>query len=146
MELEINNLTTDNVDVTDIKHVCEIAINKLKVKNPIFNITLVDDKKIHEINKTYRGVDRPTDVISFAFEDDKTIVNDGFRFLGEIYISVDTCKRQAEEYGHSFKREICFLTIHGLLHLLGYDHIEESDRLVMRKLEEEILQEIDATR
>ena len=146
MELEITNLTTDNVDVTDIKHVCEIAINKLKVKNPIFNITLVDDKKIHEINKTYRGVDRPTDVISFAFEDDKTIVNDGFRFLGEIYISVDTCKRQAEEYGHSFKREICFLTIHGLLHLLGYDHIEESDRLVMRKLEEEILQEIDATR
>ena len=68
------------------------------------------------------------------------------RFLGEIYISIDKAKSQAEEYGHSLKREICFLTVHGLLHLLGYDHIEEKDRVVMRKLEEEILESYDAKR
>lgn len=146
MQLEINNLTNEIINEEDLKNVCKIALKKLKVKKALFNITIVDDKRIHEINKTYRDVDRPTDVISFAFEDNLDIAYSDFRFLGEIYISIDTCKRQAVEYGHDFKREICFLTVHGLLHLLGYDHIEEEDRKVMRALEESVLDEYDVKR
>ncbi len=146
MKEYIENTTKEDISIDDIDNICALTFKKLEVKNPLYNITIVNNKKIREINKKYRGKDIETDVISFAFEEENDVKYTKFRFLGEIYISVDRAKSQAEEYGHSLKRELCFLTVHGLLHLLGYDHIEEEDRVVMRKLEEEILESYDVKR
>ena len=121
------------------------TLTKLKVKcDPIVSVSFVDNKYIHKINKKYRHIDRPTDVISFAFLDvednyDKILFSPGPVVLGDIYISVDKAKEQAEEYGHSLHRELCFLFVHGLLHLLGYDHMNEEDEKIMFKLQDEIL-------
>lgn len=146
MEEYITNTTNGEVSIKDIDNICELTFKKLKVKNPVYSITIVDNKKIREINRDYRDKDSETDVISFAFEEANDMVYEDIRFLGEIYISIDKAKSQAIEYGHNLKRELCFLTVHGLLHLLGYDHIDEEDRVVMRKLEEEILESYDAKR
>ena len=121
-------------------------VNKLKLKTSEFNVIIVDNKKIHEINLEYRGVDRETDVISFALEDNKDIVYEDFRLLGDIYVSIDKCYSQAEEYGHSRVREICFLVTHGLLHLLGYDHMNEDDEREMFALQNELLDGFDIRR
>lgn len=115
------------------------GLSYLKVENVIFSIIFVDDDAIHEMNKNYRGVDRITDVISFAFEDNAQIVYNDCRLLGEIYICIPQMKRQAEEYGHSEKRELAFLSVHGMLHLLGYDHMNEKDEKEMFALQELIL-------
>ncbi len=116
----------------------------LKLKfDPIISVSLVDNEFIHKMNREYRGIDRPTDVISFAFLDneDREVLYKGKEpvCLGDIYISVDKAKEQANEYGHSIKRELSFLFVHGLLHLLGYDHMNEEDEKVMFKLQDEIL-------
>ena len=94
------------------------ALKREKLDNVEFDVIFVDSNTIHDINKTYRNVDRVTDVISFALEDNKTIELD-HRLLGDIYICVERAEEQAKEYGHSFLRELAFLTIHGLLHLLA---------------------------
>ena len=122
------------------------VVKKLKLEKCEFNIILVDNKKIHEINKEYRNVDRETDVISFAMEDEMDVEYKDFRLLGDIYISIDKCYLQAEEYGHSRIREICFLATHGILHLLGYDHMNEEDEKEMFKLQEELLDEYNIKR
>ena len=116
-----------------------------KLENVEFNIIFIDNPRIHEINLTYRGVDRPTDVISFALEDNKTI-DLGVRLLGDIYISIDKAKEQATSFGHSLRREISFLVVHGLLHLLGYDHMTEEEEKVMFAKQEELLQKFQITR
>ncbi len=146
MEDYIFNITDEIVETEDIDKVIKFACKKLNVINPLLNIVIVDNKKIQEINKIYRNKDAVTDVISFAFEESNDLKYDDMRFLGEIYISYDKCVEQAKEYGHSFKREFCYLAVHGLLHLLGYDHIKEEDKKVMRALEEEILDEYDIKR
>ena len=110
----------------------------------ILSVTFVDNKFIHQLNKEYRNVDRPTDVISFAFLDgdeqrDEKLHGKGPVPLGDIYISVEKAKEQAEEYGHPLERELSFLFVHGLLHLLGYDHMTKEDEAVMFKLQDEIL-------
>ena len=121
------------------------AIKKLGIKcDPIVSVSIVDNRYIHKINKKYRHIDRPTDVISFAFLDvennyDKILFSPGPVVLGDIYISLEKAKEQATEYGHSLHRELSFLFVHGLLHLLGYDHMNEEDEKVMFKLQEEIL-------
>lgn len=108
---------------------------------------VVDICKIHEINKTYRQIDRPTDVISFAYEDDETFDIEGMtRELGDIFICLEKAKEQAEAYGHSFHREFCFLFTHGLLHLLGYDHMEEQEAEEMYGLQNKILNELGINR
>lgn len=109
-------------------------------------VNFIDNETIHQINKDYRHIDRPTDVISFAFldevEGEVSINYDDHQFLlGEILISIDQAKIQAEEYGHSLHREICFLFVHGLLHLLGYDHQNEEEEKEMFGLQERILNE-----
>jgi probable rRNA maturation factor len=142
----IFNTTNEKIDTTELEKVIEFACKHMKVENPLLNIVIVDNKKIQEINKLYRNKDAVTDVISFAFEEVPDVKYDDVRFLGEIYISYERCKEQATEYGHSVKREFCYLAVHGLLHLLGYDHIKEEDKKVMRALEEEILNEYDITR
>ena len=101
---------------------------------------LVDDERIHEINREYRHIDRSTDVISFAMEDNDQFYVEGMpRTLGDIFISVDHAKKQAEEYGHSLRREMCFLFTHGILHLLGYDHMTDEQEKEMFGLQDEIL-------
>lgn len=118
-----------------LKNVCKDE----KLDNGEFNVIIVSVEKIQELNRDYRGLDKITDVISFALEDDKSFNIDDYRMLGDIYICLNRAKEQAEEYGHSFKRELSFLAIHGLLHLLGYDHMNETDEKVMFEKQEEVL-------
>ncbi len=119
-------------------------------------VTLVDDARIHELNKQYRGVDRPTDVLSFAMnetgEDEPEIFFDEAEadevpnMLGDIVISIPRAQQQAQEYGHSFERELGFLAVHGFLHLLGYDHGTEAEEKEMFSRQEAVLQSIGLTR
>lgn len=142
----IFNTTNEDIDISELDKVIMFACNKMEIKNPLLNIVIVDNNEIQRINKEYRNKDTVTDVISFAFEEVNDIVYDDIRFLGEIYISYERCSYQAKEYGHSVRRELCYLAVHGLLHLLGYDHMNEEDKKVMRTLEEEILNEYDIKR
>ena len=123
-----------------------LELNNL-TKNYDVSVTIVDDETIHQMNKEYRHIDRPTDVLSFAFNDyDEGIIDEPINELGDIIISIDTCKRQAKEYGHSFEREMCFLFTHGFLHLLGYDHMEKEDEVEMFKMQDIILNELEILR
>ena len=142
----INNCNLKIIEIDELNDFVNFALKYLKLTNTYFNIIIVDDCYIHDLNKQYRGIDRPTDVISFALEDDKTFIDMDFKVLGDIYISIDTAKKQALNYGHSLKRELSFLTIHGILHLLGYDHQNEEDEKKMFDLQELILNEAKITR
>ena len=142
----IFNTTDEKIDTSELCEVLEFACKHLNIENPVLNIVIVDNDRIREINKEYRNKDAVTDVISFAFEEVKDVDYGNVRFLGEIYISYERCKEQASEFGHSIRREFSYLAVHGLLHLLGYDHIKEEDKKVMRALEEEILNEYDIKR
>ncbi len=108
------------------------------------SIIFVTPQAIHEINRDYRQIDRPTDVISFALQDaEETYEMMGEeKELGDIFINVQAIRDQAEEYGHSIERECCFLFTHGMLHLLGYDHMEEAQEKAMFHLQDVILDEI----
>ena len=140
---------TDEYGYKDYKYLKKILNRTLKmenVKSSCFSIVFIDDEKMHELNKTYRGVDRTTDVLSFAFEDNNEICYN-VRQLGEIYISIPRMKMQAKEYGHSEKRELAFLAVHGLLHLLGYDHTKgEKEEKEMFAKQEEVLNEFKETK
>ena len=137
----------DIPELETVEKVLYSALDKEKLDNVSFNLIVVDNKYIHELTKTYRNIDRETDVITFALEDDETVVNGSDeRILGDIYISLDKAKSQAEEYGHSFLREICFLAVHGFYHLLGYDHMTEEDEKVMFGKQKEVLEEYGITR
>lgn len=108
------------------------------------DLTICGDERIHELNREYRGVDRPTDVLSFPMlEFDLPAV---WVSLGSIVISEETARRQAEEYGHSLKRELCFLAAHSALHLLGYDHETDKEREEMEALQREILHSLGIDR
>lgn len=123
-----------------IKEVSNKALETEKVEKASCSIIIVDNSYIHKLNKEYRGIDRVTDVISFALEDEKSmVIPDEIRLLGDIYISLDKAKEQAKEYGHSLERELCFLAVHGLYHLLGYDHETKEEAEVMFKKQEEVL-------
>lgn len=124
----------------------EFVVNKLELSKCEFNIIIIDNEEIHRINREYRNVDRETDVISFALEDNLDVKYQEFRLLGDIYISYDRVISQAEEYGHSNLREICFLATHGILHLLGYDHMKVEEEKVMFKLQEDLLSEYGISR
>ena len=126
-------------EIDKLQEYMKFVVEKLEIPTAIFNIIFVDNERIHEINKEYRKVDRVTDVISFALEDNKDITYDNFRLLGDIYIATDVAYEQAKEYNHSKEREVCFLATHGLLHLLGYDHMKESDEKIMFGKQEELL-------
>lgn len=118
------------------------TFKELKLKGEyITDVTIVNNEEIHKINREYRKVDRPTDVISFAFLDDEEEkkLKGGPINLGEIIISFEKAEEQAKEYGHSLQREMVFLFVHGLLHLLGYDHMKEDQEKVMFGLQNIIL-------
>ncbi len=140
MNIDVVNLLDEKIEeLEELKEFLYKVCEDEKLDNVIFNVIIVDDKEIHRINKEYRNIDRPTDVISFALEDDHSFNRQDIRVLGDIYISIDHVRSQSKEYGHSFKRELFFLAIHGLLHLLGYDHMKEEDEKVMFAKQEEVL-------
>ena len=142
MEIEVFNETDENVEyIEELKKFLESVSLDEGLKNVIFNVIIVGNKKIKELNKDYRNIDKETDVITFALEDDKSFNSQDIRMLGDIYISLDKVYSQSKEYEHSFKRELFFLALHGFLHLLGYDHMNEEDEKEMFKLQEEILDE-----
>ena len=139
---EIINETNEGIkELENINEFLNFVVKKEKLENCLFNVIIVDNDYIHKLNKEYRGIDRPTDVISFALEDEEDSIKLDFRVLGDIYISLDKTYEQAKLYDHSFLRELSFLTIHGLLHLLGYDHMVKEDEEVMFKKQEELLNE-----
>ena len=141
-QIEIISETKEEIKELEVlPDLLEFAANKQQVKDVVFNIIIVDNEYIHQLNKTYRGVDRPTDVISFALEDNGACETEFGRILGDIYISIDQARIQAKEYGHSLKRELAFLSIHGFLHLLGYDHMTEEEEKEMFGRQEWILNE-----
>ena len=147
-ELEIFNQTDEEIDELEtVKSVLNYAIKKEKLENVIFNVIIVDNNYIHELNRDYRHIDRETDVIAFALEDEKDmVVPDGERVLGDIYISIDKAKSQAKEYGHSLLRELTFLAVHGFYHLLGYDHMTKEEEEIMFSKQEEVLHECNIER
>lgn len=159
MDLEIYD-DTKNVPEEKIKLIEDIlnfAGSYLRLpENTEMSVTLMDNEHIHEINKKYRGVDKPTDVISFAIEEDDPdevpiILPEDEEFdipknIGDIMVSMDKVKEQAEYLGHSEDRELGFLVVHGFLHLNGYDHMKEEDEKEMFGLQREILDSYGLTR
>lgn len=150
MDLLINNQTKEEIEIfNDLEQVIEEVLHFEKIDKEKCEISLsfVDSLTIHNLNKEYRNVDRITDVLSFPIEDfyneeRDTILKKEHIMLGDIIICVDVAKRQAKELGHSFKREIMYLTCHSMLHLLGYDHMNEEDKKLMRSREKEIMKNL----
>lgn len=139
--IEIFNQTEEEIDELEtVRKVLDFAVKKENLENVDFNVIIVREDYIHELNKNYRNIDRVTDVITFALEDDDTVLNaSDRRVLGDVYICLDRAKSQAIEYQHSFLREICFLAVHGFYHLLGYDHQTKQEEEVMFTKQEEVL-------
>lgn len=127
---------------------------KIEKLNFYLSVTLTNPEQIHKLNKEYRNVDRATDVLSFPmFEKEeideivsKQIKNPIPEVLGDIVISIEKVKEQANEYGHSFERELSYMLVHGFYHIMGYDHIEEEDKVKMRAKEEVVLSKLKQTR
>ena len=119
------------------------AQDKVGFKDDVcLSVIFVDADSIHEINRTYRNIDRPTDVISFALLDCEDLLAKEESELGDIFINVEAVVDQAKDYQHTIRREVCFLFTHGLLHLLGYDHMNEEDEKKMFALQDEIIDPI----
>lgn len=147
---EKNNLGHNNAAAL-IKKSVEKALDAEKIPCPcIVSVMLTDDEGIHEVNRNFRGVDRATDVLSFPLNeltagefDEELCEHDpetGAVMLGDMMISLERCAFQGDEFGHGFEREICYLTVHSVLHLLGYDHIDEGEmKAQMRAREKEIM-------
>lgn len=138
-----------------IKKVLEQCFKQEKLENSklYVSITLTNPENIHKINKEYRNVDRETDVLSFPMfeknEIDEKIKNNDFEHedvLGDIVISIEKVKGQAIEYGHSFEREFAYMLVHGFYHLMGYDHMEEKEKKIMRQKEEIVLNKLQIKR
>ena len=138
-----------------IKKVVEQCFKEEKLENSklYISITLTTPSNIRKINNEYRNVDKETDVLSFPMfeknELEKVIKNINplqEEILGDIVICIEKVKEQAEEYNHSFERELAYMVVHGFYHLMGYDHIEETDKKIMREKEEKILEKLDIKR
>lgn len=142
----INDTDKEVVEQEKLNNYIKYVVDELELEKCEFNIIIIDNERIREINREYRKIDKETDVISFALEDNMDISYDDFRLLGDIYISIDRCYEQAMEYGHSREREICFLATHGILHLLGYDHMESEDEKEMFSLQNKLLDGYDIKR
>lgn len=153
MKIKILAETNENVDFDKVGKTVFKVLNQKE--NLYCDLTFCDEEQIKELNKTYRNVDSVTDVLSFPSLNGicgKVVTKKQFPvdydydekaiFIGSVAICLKRASEQAVEYGHSLKRELTFLTVHSLLHLMGYDHILEDDRIVMRKLENEIMEKL----
>lgn len=142
---EIEEFLNENKIENFIKFILENEFKEEYSENDYYlSLLIADNKIIRKINKEYRDKDSETDVISFAYNETENI--GGMNVLGDIIISLERVKSQAQDYGHSEEREFYYVLCHGMLHLLGYDHIEEEDKKVMREKEEKILKEFNYTR
>ena len=148
ISFEPETLTIDKSLLEEILRAADIVGEIYSVENCELSITLTDDENIHALNKKFRGVDRATDVLSFAFResDEPEIIDADFEILGDVIISLERAKVQAEEFGHSFLREVIFLEVHGLLHLLGYDHIDDDERQEMENEQRFIMNKLGILR
>lgn len=133
ISFEPETLTVEESLIEEMLRAADVVGEVYDVDTTELSITLTDDEHIHALNREYRGVDRATDVLSFAFResDEPEVVNEAFEVLGEVVISLERARAQAQEFGHSFLREVIFLEVHGLLHLLGYDHMQDDERQEM---------------
>ncbi len=133
ISFEPETLTVEAGLLEEILRAADVVGEAYGVEQSELSITLTDDEHIHALNKQYRGVDRATDVLSFAFResDEPAVIGADFDILGDVIISLERAKVQAAEFGHSYLREVIFLEVHGLLHLLGYDHIDDDERQEM---------------
>ena len=159
-EIIYKNLEKKQKYESTIKQVVNECFKKEKLDktNLYISVTLTNPEEIEKLNRQYRNIDRPTDVLSFPmFEKDEldnfiktdlknNDVNEERDILGDIVISIPRVYEQAEEYGHSFERELAYMVVHGFYHLMGYDHIEEDDKKVMRDKEEEVLNKLGIKR
>ncbi len=154
-EIVYNNIEQNQSYETIIKKVVQkcYEVEQLPENHLVLTITLTTPEDIQRINKQYRNIDRATDVLSFPMFE-KQELEDKIRLqefteediLGDIVISIAAVEQQAKEYGHSFEREFSYMVVHGFYHLMGYDHIEEQDKEIMRKKEEAILEQLKIQR
>lgn len=148
MNLLISNNSKEDLDLDQIEAMAYKTIEEvLRVEDFTSDVevslSLVDKDEIHTLNRDYRGVDRPTDVLSFPMDDEIFPgEEDVDLILGDIVICLDIAKVQADEYGHSLDRELSYLICHSTLHLLGYDHMEDDEKAIMRGKEKEIMKNL----
>lgn len=150
MKLIINNATNEDINIKDdlekvIKEV--LLVEKVDQEKCEISLSFVDEGKIKELNREFRNIDKVTDVLSFPIEDffnedRKTLLEKPYLMLGDVVICIDVARKQADELGHSFEREIMYLTCHSILHLLGYDHMEEDDKKIMRSKEKRVMKNL----
>ncbi|HUC93185.1 MAG TPA: rRNA maturation RNase YbeY [Paenibacillus sp.] len=163
LHLEWSN-EQDKIDIPDawiarLEQLLQLAGEAENVAEGEVALTFTDDEEIHRLNREYRGIDRPTDVLSFAMQEeteaepeitfeveDESEEDPLSGLLGDIVISVERAKAQSEDYGHSLEREVGFLFVHGFLHLLGYDHESEAEEAEMTAKQEAVLQTAGLTR
>ena len=129
------------------KYIIDVLTKEYESDREVYvSVLLTGNEEIQRVNRDFRGKDMPTDVISFAYHDNDEADNGLYDSLGDIIISLERVEEQRKDYGHSFKREFYYVLTHGLLHLMGYDHMEEEEKKVMRAKEEEILTHYGYTR
>ncbi|WP_141506070.1 rRNA maturation RNase YbeY [Paenibacillus luteus] len=156
---EQQNLEIPEAWIAKLEQLLQLAGEAEGIVDGEVSLTFTNDEEIHQLNKEYRGIDRPTDVLSFAMQEDGVEELDIIfevesedeldpisGMLGDIIISVETAQAQSEEYGHSLEREIGFLFVHGFLHLIGYDHQDDETEAEMTAKQEAILQQVGLTR
>lgn len=136
--MEINYVSEIEEDTTSYENLINNIFSHI-TDDKIFNIIFTDEDRIRQINKDYRNIDKVTDVISFALNDNDECNFNAEDELGDIFICIPRAKEQANDYGHSIEREVGFLAVHGYLHLCGYDHMTENDEKIMFSRQEEIL-------
>ena len=151
LEIEYLDITNENYDdlISKVITKCFETENLTNTKLYV-SITLTTPEHIRRINNEFRNIDKETDVLSFPFYNKEEIIPENFTqfedVLGDIVISIPRVKEQASEYGHSFERELAYMLVHGFYHIVGYDHIDENDKIVMREKEENILQQLNFIR
>jgi probable rRNA maturation factor len=129
------------------KYIIDVLTKEYESDREVYvSVLLTGNEEIQRVNRDFRDKDMPTDVISFAYHDNDEADNGLYDSLGDIIISLERVEEQRKDYGHSFKREFYYVLTHGLLHLMGYDHMEEEEKKIMRAKEEEILKEYGYTR
>ena len=133
----------------NVRAAAEVVGQLYGVENGEVSVTLTNNEYIHTLNKEYRGIDRPTDVLSFALnesEEPEMVDGPAVNVLGDLIISVERAEEQAADYGHSLRREVAFLTVHGMLHLLGYDHMEDEEREEMEAEQRFVMEKLGIPR
>ncbi|VEU70414.1 rRNA maturation RNase YbeY [Mycoplasmopsis glycophila] len=148
IELNINNrIKRAIIFESEMLQIVQNFAQYFKIKKPIIlDVTIVSPQKIKKLNFEYRGKDYVTDILSFDFRDDQLYDGLPFYHLGELVICWDKVEKQAKKFGHSIKREFCYLFTHGLVHLKGYDHELEDERIVMNKIVDDIFNPLKITR